>query len=190
MRAVFNTNLILAAIAMTGATPTRRDGCGSLSGTGDVSNFKLAAVHELGDSITYPSLALIPETPSLFNSWIAVSDEDTLFNMTDGGITGEGGAVSQPVPNDSPLFFVSHVKIAPSPVYCAVTDGSISLPGGNENIEGLIGVLAVNGDAKSFGLCTANGIGHPQIVVYDPQEGADSFDFSSCSDVDVVLVTA
>lgn len=73
MHAAFKTILALPMITLAHATPTRRDSCGSLSGTDNVSSFKLAAVHEAGDSITVPTLALIPETPSLFNSWIAVS---------------------------------------------------------------------------------------------------------------------
>lgn len=88
------------------------------------------------------------------------------------------------------MSYVYRHDSAPTNSATSQTDGSILLPGGNDNIPNLLGVLAVNGDAKNFALCTANGIGHPEIVVYDPQEGADLFDFSSCSSVDVVLVAA
>ena len=67
------TALIIAAIASVGATPSRRDGCDGLSGTDNVSNFKLVAVHQVGDSITFPSLDVLGRPPSLLSAWIAVS---------------------------------------------------------------------------------------------------------------------
>ncbi|VDC03512.1 unnamed protein product [Peniophora sp. CBMAI 1063] len=121
MRAISVATFIFSTLGQINATPARRDGCGSLSGTGDVSNFKLSAVHQVGDAITTPELALIPETPSLFNSWIGISSEiETTFNMTDGGITSNSGAVSQSVTDSDPLFFLSHVEIPPFEVYCSV----------------------------------------------------------------------
>ena len=72
MRAISLFASMLAAVISINATFIRRDGCDGLSGTDNVSNFKLVAVHQLGDSITIPALGLIPETPSLLNSWIAV----------------------------------------------------------------------------------------------------------------------
>ena len=73
MRFDVSTALLLTAIGMASTTPTRRDGCGSLRGAGDVSNFKLEGVTQTGDSISSFPLGLAPRTPSLLVSWIAVS---------------------------------------------------------------------------------------------------------------------
>jgi hypothetical protein len=187
MRTIFTAALALAASVAVQATPTRRDGCGGLLGTGDVANFTLRAAYT--DSDTSVSLALVRQTPSLLNSWIAVSDLETPMTMVGGAIT-IGGAVSQQVDTTNGLLdFISFTSIAPYPAYCSATLLKRSTPDDDE-LPALLGALAVNGDANSFSICTATGIGKPKIVVYNAKKGATRFDYSTCKHVGVYLVAA
>ena len=72
MRAMSLVAFVLAAVTSIDATSIRRDGCDGLSGTDNVSNFKLVSVRRQGDAVIKSPLAVIPDPPSLLLSWIAV----------------------------------------------------------------------------------------------------------------------
>ncbi|KAI0033939.1 hypothetical protein K488DRAFT_84487 [Vararia minispora EC-137] len=171
-----------AVLAVTGsvlATPLiarNAPGCpGVFNSIGDVANFTLTAAYKNDTSLTRP-LGLVPQTPSLFNSFIAVSDLGTVFTMVNSGIktVSSSVAVSQPVSSNGFLEFVSFTSFPPTQIYCEFYNTD---PNGSLYPYPL---LAVNSDSDHFSICPG-GLGRQQeVVVYNST--------SSCDEVVVMIV--
>ncbi|KAI0350974.1 hypothetical protein OH77DRAFT_988365 [Trametes cingulata] len=171
----------------------------------DAGPFTLAAVNktlgiptratEVGEPLHLsPSVAYAgSEFRSLATNATYPYVEFSQFTLVDGGLlgtnnfsTGAGAAATDVGEGYSLGFKVSHDRLSPDPVFCAIVGTS---PAGGNPIYPL---LALHGDTRNFALCEAHSAedGIPlNVVVYRPRsDSREHYDYDSCYGVYVQLV--
>ncbi|KAI0632773.1 hypothetical protein C8Q77DRAFT_1073774 [Trametes polyzona] len=196
---------ILAATSALARPPRTNDRCQASLGGGGFSNvgpFTLAAVNqtrEVSQRAGVP-LHLSPSVSRNDSEYRSIATNKAYpyiefpeFRLVDGGLigvnnasTGVGAAAVDVDAGHALTFQVSHNKLLPDRVFCAVVGTS---PAGGNPIYPL---LAVEDDVQNFTLCKAHARadGAPlDVVVYKASANVtDEYDHESCYGVYIQLV--